>query len=797
MVDASAENSLAGSLELLAPAGNWDCARAAAENGADAIYFGLDAGFNARARAANFAVEELPALLDFLHRRGLRGYVTLNTLVFSDELQSLEQHVVRLAEAGVDAVLVQDLGVACWLRRLCPDLELHASTQMTLTSRSGLQAAEDLGVRRVVLPRELSIEEISDLRGVTSLGLEAFVHGALCVAYSGQCLTSESLGGRSANRGQCAQACRLPYDLVCDGVDVDLADVKYLLSPQDLAAHALLPDMIRAGVTSFKIEGRLKTPEYVANVSRQYRAALDAAAANTPFELNAQQIEELELSFSRGFSPGWLKGCDHKMLAPGKSSAKQGVLIGQVLRVQGRRVRVRLHRRLAPGDGVVFQGDRAAGTEQGARVLTVARREPTANTTTYIADLEFRRDDVDLNQLQPDQLLWKTDDPQLTKRLRRTFSGPDPIRKTPLRLSVTAHAGRPLLVHAQAGSGAACRVQSELPLETAIKHPLSLDVLKQQLGRLGGSVYELADLHADIQGSPMAPLSVLGKLRKELIQQLDASLEPKPKAIVMDALRALREEWIQAPRQQAENASEQPVRLFALCRRLDQLVALLELGVRDLYAEFQDIRQYREAVAAARQSGAWLYLATPRIEKPGEEGVFRALAKHEPDGVLTRNLGGMRFFQQQGVPTIADFSLNAANEFTVAYLMRQGAKRVTASYDLNRDQIDALVEAAPADWLEVVIHQHMPMFHMEHCVLLRRALARDQQTQLRTSLRRPRSEAAGSHRLGASIARGCRLPQYAVQRNAAEFGGGRVESVASRREGVSRRAARGHAEAGS
>jgi putative protease len=248
---------LPGIPELLAPAGNLDCVRAAVENGADAVYFGLQNGFNARARADNHALGELGETMAFLRRRGVKGYVTLNTLIFSDELPAIEEAVVALSEAGVDAVLVQDLGLVRLIRSLCPDLPVHASTQMTLTSAETVRAAERLGVERVVLARELSVAEIRKIRQHTSVELETFVHGALCVAYSGQCLTSESLGGRSANRGQCAQACRLPYELVCDGTDVELGAQKYVLSPQDLAAFKLVPALIEAGVGCLKIEGRL------------------------------------------------------------------------------------------------------------------------------------------------------------------------------------------------------------------------------------------------------------------------------------------------------------------------------------------------------------------------------------------------------------------------------------------------------------------------------------------------------------------------------------------------------------
>src|SRR3954464_8202128 len=297
--------------ELLAPAGDWECAKAAVENGADAIYFGLER-FNARMRAQNFTVASLPRLMEFLHRRGVKGYVTFNTLVFANELAEAEQYLRSIITAGVDAAIVQDVGVCRLIRKLSPDFPIHASTQMTVTSAAGVEFARELGCNLVVLARECSLKEIERINATLrashcELPLEVFVHGALCVAYSGQCLTSEALGGRSANRGECAQACRMPYDLICDGRDVDLGEQKYLLSPQDLAAYDLIPQLIEAGVCSFKIEGRLKTPEYVANMVRHYRRAIDAALEGSTAAFSPRDVEEMELSFSRGFSPGWLE----------------------------------------------------------------------------------------------------------------------------------------------------------------------------------------------------------------------------------------------------------------------------------------------------------------------------------------------------------------------------------------------------------------------------------------------------------------------------------------------------------
>jgi putative protease len=706
---------------LLAPAGDWDCVRAAVENGANAIYFGLDCGFNARERAANFDPDDLPKLMDFMHRRGVKGYVTLNTLAFPSELEVVEPLIRKLAETGVDAVLVQDIGVARLIRATCPDLSIHASTQMTLTSAECIEVAAELGIERVVLARELSVKEISSINQKSDMPLEAFVHGALCVAYSGQCLTSESLGGRSANRGQCAQACRLPYDLICDGEDVDLGDVKYLLSPQDLAAYALIPDLMDAGICSLKIEGRLKQPEYVANITRHYDEAITSAVNGQLVQLSDQSVREMELSFSRGFSPGWFGGSDHKMLVPGLTSAKRGVFLGEVKSIQGSSVTVQLASPIAAGDGVVFDGDRANDQEQGGRIFHVTRngKRLTETISSGIVELDFGNDTLRLDQLWKGQQVWKTDDPQLTKKLRQTFSSGRSQRRMPVDLKVSAAVDQPLCIEGSAANGATCRIESDARLEEAIRHPLTVDVLKEQLGRLGKTVFALRNLDATIEGSPMIPLSVLGQLRREMIQQLeDSSAIPPTRRIAgASALTALRATLpARTAASSKEESEERPPALRVLCRSLSQLQSVLEAGVSSVMVDFQDIREYGQAVEIARATAAEIFIATPRIQKPSEMGIFKALQKHCADGILVRNFAGLSFYLSAGIRVVADFSLNIANDLTAQFLIDQGAERVTASYDLNRDQLLDLVNATPPSWMEVVVHQHMPMFHMEHCV---------------------------------------------------------------------------------
>jgi len=704
--------------ELLAPAGNWECIHAAIENGADAVYFGLEAGFNARARAVNFSLEDLPSLMQLLHRRGLVGFVTLNTLVFTDELPQFEKHVAEIAAAGVDAVLVQDLGAVRLIHEICPELSVHASTQMTMVSAETIRAIESLKVDRVVLARELSISEIRKITAATSMPVETFVHGALCVSYSGQCLTSESLGGRSANRGQCAQACRLSYDLICDGEHRDLADNRYLLSPQDLAGYAHIPDLIDAGVCSLKIEGRLKTPEYVANIVGHYRRAIDAAMAGKEIEWSSQAKREMEMSFSRGFTPGWLEGCDHKRLVPGLTSAKQGVRVGKVIALRGERLLVELDSPLIKGDGVVLPGDRIAGSEIGGRIFQVfVDGQSTDLPSQGRVELGFQNGLFKNIEVKPGQAIWQTDSPQLSKRLRASFASEQFTRKIPIDLTLQVEVGVPIEAEvnwsSHEGKKHSIRLVLEHSPEVARKHATTQDDLQKQMSRLGNTPYELRSLDANITGAPMVPLSVLGELRKQMTSELDRYRTEVPTRTISEQGVSLKmiedlKQTIQTPAAASQ--------LIVLVRTMQQLKQVLEQDQKRVYVEFQDIREYREAVAAAKQNGGEIYLATLRIQKPGEQGLFKALAKHGADGWLVRNLAALDFARENAIPAIGDFSLNVTNPITADWLMSRGLNRITVSYDLNRDQLTELVQGLPSQWLEVVIHQHMPMFHMEHCV---------------------------------------------------------------------------------
>jgi U32 family peptidase len=688
--------------ELLAPAGDWECARAAVENGADAIYFGLDR-FNARMRANNFTAADLPRLMDYLHSRGVKGYATFNTLVFADEMTEAEAYLRTLISAGVDAAIVQDIGVCRLIRQLSPDFPIHASTQMTITSAAGVEFARELGCGLVVLARECSIKEIAHITKAVPLPLEVFVHGALCVAYSGQCLTSEALGGRSANRGECAQACRMPYDLISDGRLVPLGDRRYLLSPQDLAGLDALPDLLRAGVASLKIEGRLKSPEYVANITQIYRKALDSHCAPP----DAETRYKMEMAFSRGLHTGWFGGINNQRLVHARFGKKRGVFLGEVEGIRAGGVFLRLQAPLKPGDGIVFDAGQPDREEEGGRV---AKMSPVASRK---AETEIRLfGQVDFSRIHPGDKVWKTSDPALDRALRQSFSGPAPRFQRPIDLEVQGRAGAPMIVTGRDEAGRAVEAKSAQPLAVAQNQPLTEERLREQLGRLGGTPFRLGNLRNKLEGDVILPVSELNRLRRDLISQLE-ELRARP---VRWTLREARPATAFA-----RGPSGGPPRLAVLARSMEQLEAALPFALPLVYCEFEDPKKYREAVArfrAAQRPGgprSEIFAAPPRIFKTGEEWIQKQVRSCEADGWLARNYDDLRFYA--GSRLVGDFSLNVANGLTADYFKNHaGLERLTASYDLNILQLEALLRSAPPEWFEITLHQHIPMFHMEHCV---------------------------------------------------------------------------------
>jgi len=489
-------------------------------------------------RAHNFTEADLPKLMEFLHRRGVKGYVTFNTLVFQNEIADAQNYLRAIIAAGVDAAIVQDVGICKLIRELSPDFPIHASTQMTISSAAGIEFARDLGCNLAVLARECSIAEIEKIRIAdeaslslatrhSSLPLEVFVHGALCVAYSGQCLTSESLGGRSANRGECAQACRMPYDLISDGAQVPLGDKRYLLSPQDLAGLEVLPELVRAGVASLKIEGRLKSPEYVASITRVYRAALDKIAEGQAAAVPPSDRYDLEMSFSRGLFTGWFGGNDNQKLVHARFGKKRGVYLGEVKKIVRDGVIINLAAPVKLGDGIVFDAGKPDEKEEGGRIYEI--EEPRFKIAgEKLTELRFGYGSIDFLRVHVGDKIWKTNDPELDKRLRQSFGGDTPRFQRPVSMEVYGVVGEPLTLIIRDESGDMAKAESAMPLAKAEKLPLTEEKLREQFGRLGGTPFKLGELKNFLSGDVLIPVSELNRLRREVVAELEI-LRAQPK----------------------------------------------------------------------------------------------------------------------------------------------------------------------------------------------------------------------------------------------------------------------------
>ena len=736
--------------EILAPAGDLESLRAALASGADAVYFGLDEGFNARARANNFSLENLPETMALVHRAGARAYLTLNTLIFEPELPHVERMLRAVAQAGVDALIVQDPAIALLARALCPQLELHASTQMTVSSAEGMRFARGLGVTRVVVPRELSTTEIRRLANQTDMELEVFIHGALCMSWSGQCLTSEAWGGRSANRGQCAQSCRLPYDLVVDGQTRDLGDVRYLLSPKDLAGVRAVPDLVDIGVHSLKIEGRLKGPQYVMTTVQGYRRWVDGVVAGKPDEQQlARDLADMSLTYSRGVSNGFLGGSDHQTLVEGRFPKHRGLYLGRVRAVSGKEVLVTPEDRPwtgalglgearpdapggtmssplpggeptpadvepRPGMGVVFDASAPEDKhEPGGPIFRVERRG-----TGWV--LGFGHPGPDLGRVAPGQRVWLNSDPTLVRRTEALLAQGEPEGRVPLTLTVSGTEGSPLRVHASAW-GHEASAESPTALLPSKGKGLDEALLRDKLGACGGTPFTLArmELTGLVPGLHL-PVSELKALRRDVVAALVPQLEHGPKRTVetgpvLEAVRAsLLGRVHEAPREAAP-------RLLPLCRDDAQLEAVIAAGLGEVELDWMELVGLQRAVERARAAGLKVTIATVRVQKPGEEGYDTRLDRLRPDAVLVRHWGALMHFLERPAqgerPTLhGDFSLNVTNSITAAHLLGLGLDTLTVSHDLDEAQLFGLLAHAPAHRVTVALHHHIATYHTEHCV---------------------------------------------------------------------------------
>lgn len=771
--------------EILAPCGDEETVRVAIAAGADAVFFGVQDGFNARARATNLRSDNLAEIVGECHRAGVKAYLTMNTLIFEDERALAAKIIERAARAGVDALIVQDPAVCALVREICPEMELHGSTQMTISSAEAARFAEHLGCTRVVVPRELSVQEIADFKSKTPLELEVFIHGALCMSWSGQCLTSEAWGGRSANRGQCAQSCRMPYELIVDGEYVPTGDLQYLLSPLDLAGHRAIPELMRIGVHSLKIEGRLKGAAYVESAVRSLRRWIDHVLAGTHETRDAkvqlaEDLADATLAYSRGFSDGFFGGSNHQRLVPGRFPRSRGYLLGRVESVDRNAVVVstteasadgyaaastqdarqavppstakshllksfgksdkkplaaladvavhtqaqspeiaRIHPK--PGMGVAFDTNAPENAkEPGGPIFGVEELPQGAYRLT------FGRPGPDLREVVPGQLVWITGSPQLQLSAQK-LSQVVPHGRHPLHLVVHGRAGEPLRVEARWQDHHAS-AQSEEALQSSTSRGLDDALLADKLGALGGTPFSLASIDVSaLEPGLHLQVSALKRLRRAVVDALAPevveAIRRRPVVSPQEALARLDQKTALLTSEAAASSThafDGGARLIPLVRTDAQLDAVIAAGLPEVELDWMELVGLAQAVEKARSAGLRVTIATTRVQKPGEEGFDRRIAALKPDAVLVRHWAGLMHFHEAGkrgdLEIHGDFSLNVTNTFTAADLLHLGLDTLTASHDLNAEQLLAMLPGLPQDRITVALHHHISTFHTEHCV---------------------------------------------------------------------------------
>ena len=713
------DNSKERIIELLAPAGSWEALEAAVNAGADAVYMGGKA-FGARQYASNFDREEMAKAVYFAHMHRVRIYITVNTLVDDSEMQDLASYLLFLNNVGVDGIIVQDLGVIRLARKIVPDLPLHASTQMTVTNSAGVDFSVEAGMERTVVARELSLEEI---KAACSRGteIETFIHGALCVCYSGQCLMSSLIGGRSGNRGRCAQPCRLPYKLMnAKGEDM-LAGKdagQYLLSPKDMNTLEILPELIEAGVVSYKIEGRMKRPEYVAVVVDAYRRAIDSYKAGN-YVVPQKDLDNIEQIFNRDFTTAYMTHRPGKEMMSDRRPNNRGVLVGRVAKLDKARNKatIKLDKKLHLGDGLEFW------VSVGGRVGTTVTEMLKGGESVSVAKVgEQVTIDVP-NGVRLNDRVFRTLDAGLMAYAQQFF-GPDAKKRIPVDAVVTAKLGEPMKIMLTDDEGNVGYGETDFIVEEARKRALDEDVVRKQVDRLGTTEYFLNSLTFEHDENVMVPMSEMNEARRMAAESLDAA-RLEAFAPARKQRHSYNTELV--PREKGSRERNSTSIVTVHCDTVAKVEAALQGGAdRILFAgdafstKVITNDDYRKVVALVRKAGKEVAFATPRIIKEAQlkyfDKLFALWNELAPDCVYISNNGLWPLAKKyENLKLWCDMTLNIYNVQCLEFWQEAGAQGAMLSPELTMAQVEHLAAVAPIP-VECMVQGRLEMMVSEYCV---------------------------------------------------------------------------------
>ncbi|SCY80169.1 DUF3656 domain-containing U32 family peptidase [Alkaliphilus peptidifermentans] len=692
-------------IELLAPAGSFDALKAALLNGADAVYLG-GKDFSARAYASNFDRDTLKEAVEFAHIRGMKIYVTINTLLKDTEVNKLLEYVAFLYEIDVDALIIQDLGVLSLIHHGFPDFELHCSTQMTLHNSHGIEVVKELGVKRVVLARELSLEEIAKIHKSTGMELEVFIHGALCVSYSGQCLMSSYIGGRSGNRGRCAQPCRRSYRLLSDeGKGKD--NQAYHLSMRDLNTLQYVDQLIDSGVTSFKIEGRMKKPQYVASIVRSYRRAIDNYISTKQVIKDEKTQHEMAQIFNRKFTRGFLFSSPREEITNIEKPNNRGIYLGEVKAVFPEKnfVQLLLNDPLAKGDGVEVWSSTQHDIGGYISALFVNKKPVIHAEKGSIVEFEMK------GSIKKGDKVFKTLDINLMNELENTYANKDVAIK--IWGEAIVEKSKPMKLYIWDEAGNTVYQESEYIVEEAKKMPISEERVLENLNKLGGTPFTFEHIKLQLEDGVSVPVSSINSLRRGAIDKLKDIRSNHNKRI---AVKDIGKKPLKEPISRLIEGNDKKTELSLRIDSIDILKSIEAKEITRVY--YGDLNTIKEAIEHCRKYKWEIYFRSPNIVKDKEYILINEKLRNlKLDGILAGDIGMISIGQKSfNLPVVADYTLNPFNSYTIDTLLALGVKGVVLSTELDLKSIGSIMANKSID-IELMAYGKLAVMTLEYCPL--------------------------------------------------------------------------------
>ena len=677
-------------VELLAPVGSFEALKAAIQNGANAVYLG-GKDFSARASANNFDREELKEAVKYAHIRDAQVFVTANTLIKQNEIEDFVEYIKFLYDIDIDAVIIQDIGMAKLIKNLLPDFELHASTQMVAHSLEDVKYLESIGFDRVVLARELNVQEIKNICDNTNVDIEVFVHGALCVCYSGQCLMSSMIGNRSGNRGRCAQPCRQRYELI----DINTGQViksngDYLLSPRDLNTIEEIDKIIDAGVYSLKIEGRMKRPEYVATVIGSYRNAIDEYLDKNKLNISNETMNDLYTIFNRKFTKGPILGEVGKDVMNSEIPNNQGLYIGRVLDYnrKSKRLKMKLENTLKKGDGINLGGGTIGRIIKNGDITNIAHKGDTI-------ELDF------IGEARKNQIVFKTSDSELMDRVQSTFQQDKENIKVDIEGEILIKLGENPVLTLRDDKENNVTVKGDKIVEKAMKVALSSEKVKSQMQKLGNTPYNLKNIKVEIDDNVSLPISILNQMRRDAIEVLS-----NDRVFIKE--RNYKNLKISYSPVTLDRKVTSKIRVKV--KNLDQLKAALECEIDLVY--YEDANTLKDALEISSLSDKKVVYSAPRIIRNREYKQLDKVKDLNVESVQVGTFGAMKYFKDKKFGI--DYYLNAFNSETINYFKNEGANTLCLSQELNIHEIEDTLRYTDIQ-IESVVYGYTPMMITEYC----------------------------------------------------------------------------------